>query len=179
MPCPDSLLQQGKECWAPPSSVGCPPEGSARGYEQTGQAKKNQPLKCQWLGVQEVQGQDCARFCLQVGRFCQNNVEHASWGKYFKINIKRISGRYAYYIIIYIYMSFHCKKNMSNLNLNNHKLYWSHAFWLRLWLCGVFFFVRPRNQIDLHEVCLRTFQPWYITIQNLRTEHFLVIFRSL
>ena len=40
MPCPDSLLQQGKECWAPPSSVGCQPEGSARGYEQTGQAKK-------------------------------------------------------------------------------------------------------------------------------------------
>ena len=107
MPCPDSLLQQGKECWAPPSSVGCQPEGSARGYEQTGQAKKKkkkQPLKCQWLGEQEVQGQDCARFCLQVGRFCQNNVEHASWGKYFKINIKRISGRYAYYII-YISLS--------------------------------------------------------------------------
>ena len=120
MPCPDSLLQQGKECWAPPSSVACPPEGSARGYEQTGQAKKKPASEMSVAGGAGSARTGLRAFLPTSGKVLPKQCGACIMREAFQDQHKKKSGRYAYYNIIYICLSI-AKKSMSNLNLNTHK----------------------------------------------------------
>ena len=109
MPCPDSLLQQGKECWAPPSSVGCQPEGSARGYEQTGQAKKKKTAS----EMSVAGGAGSARTGLRAflptsGKVLPKQCGACIMREVFQDQHKK--NKWKICILYYIYISFHCKK---------------------------------------------------------------------